>query len=342
MMPLLFPLGNYYLMGARYFGGWRPFVAGTLLVAVLYWFSVVVLTVAVRWAVRRFPHLWQAVPRTITMLALVGGLTAGLAVLDVWVYSLVPATGVRFTRAAVEPILVLGALFAVFLCLALSIFYSYGQWDRHQADNDELKRANLQHQFDTLKRQLNPHFLFNSLNSLSLLIGEDPAQAEQFVDDLARVYRYLLQAGPNARPRTAADAAHELVPLQGELAFIRTYASLLRARYGDGLRINVWVPPGFATHYLPHLSLQAVIDHVIQHNVMLPKTPLVITITAHSEGLLRIQHNRQQKTIRLETNQNGFAQLETKYHLLGQQRLRVEQTEQHTAVLLPLLNSCEL
>jgi hypothetical protein len=340
MMPLLFPLGNYYFIGPRYFAELRTFVAGTLVVAGLYWFSIVVLTVAVRWAVARLPQQWQAVSRTLTMLGVVGGLTAGLAVFDVWVYSLAPATGVRFSWAAVRPIWVLGAVFDVFLCLAMSVFYSYAQWNRHQTENEELKRANVQQQFDALKRQLNPHFLFNSLNSLSLLIGDDPARAEEFVDNLAKVYRYLLLAGPQAGRAPGAPAdAHELVPLQGELAFIRTYALLLRARYGRSLRLNVWVPPGFGTQYLPHLSLQAVVDYAIQHNVMLPKTPLVITITADGEGTLRIQHNRQPKAIRLETSELAFSHLQAKYELLSDRPVRIEQTEQHIAVLLPLLGS---
>ncbi len=341
MMPVLFPLGNYYFIGPAYFREPAKFWSSTALVCLLYWFSIVVLTLAVRWVVARFPHLWQALPRMLTGLGLVGGLTAGLAVFDVWAYSLVPATGVHFSWAAVQPIWVLGALFDVFLCLALSVFYSYGQWRHQLVTNEQLKRDTLQQQFDTLKRQLNPHFLFNSLNSLSLLIGDDPGRAEQFVDNLAQVYRYLLQASPstpcNTRP-AEPPGQPGLVPLQAELDFARTYAALLSARYGDGLRIEQRVPPLPPAFFLPHLSLQAVIDHAVQHHVMLPHTPLVITITA---SLLHehvcVQHNHQPKAIRLEVSVDGLANLRAAYELLTSEPVRITQTAQQVAVLLPLL-----
>ncbi len=334
MMPVLFPLGNYYFIGPAYFREAAKFWSGTVLVCGLYWFSIVVLTIAVRWVIGRYPHLWQALPRMLTGLALVGGLTAVLAVLDVWAYSVVPATGVRFSWAAVQPIWVLGALFDAFLCLTLSVFYSYGQWHRHLAANAQLKRATLQQQFDTLKRQLNPHFLFNSLNSLSLLIGDDPGRAEQFVDDLARVYRYLLQATPSD---DKAPAQHELVPLQAELTFASTYATLLQARYGPSLRIELQVPAPLPPLYLPHLSLQAVIDHAIQHNVMLAKMPLVITIAVPlPRDEVCICYSRQPKSIRLETSSLLSNLLDT-YTLLACEPVQIAETEQQTTIRLPLL-----
>ena len=339
MMPLLFPLGNYYFIGPAYFREPAKFWSGTALVCLLYWGSIVVLTLAVRWVVGRFPHLWQALPRMLTGLGLVGGLTGGLAVLDVAAYSAVPATGVRFSWAAVQPIWALGALFDVFLCLALSVFYSYGQWRHQLLGNEQLKRDTLQQQFDTLKRQLNPHSLFNSLTSLSLLIGDDPGRAEQFVNNLAQVYRYLLQApaptpcdGPAPPP-----SQRELVPVPAELGFARIYAELLSARYGDGLRIELHVP-ALPPLYLPHLSLQAVIDHVVQHHVMLPQAPLVITITAsllHEQ--LCIRHNHQPKAIRLEATTDSLATLRATYELLSSRRVGITETEQQVTVLLPLL-----
>jgi LytS/YehU family sensor histidine kinase len=275
-------------------------------------------------------------PRTLTMVPVVSTLILGLAVAVVWLYSLVPALKVPFSWQVVRPMGALGFCFGVFMCLALSVFYTHSQWNRDQVLNEQLKRNILQNQFDSLKRQLNPHFLFNSLNSLSQLIGDDRARAEQFVDNLARVYRYLLQTGPDA---TAGGVVGRLVPLQAELAFIRTYAKLLRARYGESLHIKLWVPPAFSVRYLPHLSLQAVVDHAIQHNVMLPKKPLVIAITPDQEGVLRIQHNRQPKAIRVEAHHAGLEQLRVKYDLLCGECVRVEQTEQFVAVLLPLFSS---
>ncbi|QJW92344.1 histidine kinase [Spirosoma taeanense] len=326
MMPVLFPLGNYYFIGLRYFRDPVTFAVGTALVCGLYWLSIVVLTLAVKQVIRWFPDVRQALPRTLVMLAVVGGLTVVLAIFDVWTYSLIPVTGVRFTWAAVQPIWILGFIFDVFLCIALSVFYTYAQWKTYQTENEQLKRTALQHQFDTLKGQLSPHFLFNSLNSLSSLIGDDPARAEQFVDDLSKVYRYLLQAGN-----------HQWISLQAELRFITIYAGLLQTRYGSSLRIEQQVARAYLERSLPPLSLQTLIDNAIKHNVMLTNKPLLITISTTTDGELRVQNNRQQKTIRVETSQSGLANLLAKYRLIGNESVRIEQTDTDFTVTLPLL-----
>ena len=187
MMPILFPVGNYFFIGPRYFSDSQVFIGGTLLVFVLYWLSIATLTIAIRLVIYRFPEMQQTVSRTTVMLLVVGTLTVGLAILDVFLFHLFPIFQTPFDWPTVRAILILGLIFDICLCTVLNVFYTYSKWQENQTESEQLKRVAVQTQLDTLKSQVNPHFLFNCLNSLSSLISEDPAVAERFVDEMSKV-----------------------------------------------------------------------------------------------------------------------------------------------------------
>ncbi|GAB3274196.1 hypothetical protein GCM10027347_46960 [Larkinella harenae] len=326
MMPILFPIGNYYFIGPRYFSDWRVFGIGTAIIFLLYWLSVFTLTVAVRWVINRYPDAHRSTHRTLVMLFMVGGLTIGLALLDVFAYSLFPSLGVRFSWSAVRPILILGLIFDLCFCVALNVFYTYNQWHRDQTENEQLRQATLQHQLDTLKMKINPHFLFNSLTSLSSLIGEDQELAEKFVDQLSKVYRYLLQA--NTR---------ELVNLQTELEFVGNYANLLQTRYPASLRIDQATDAMLLDHLLPPLTLQILIDNAIKHNVMSASRPLFIDIQTTPTGRLMVRNNLQRKAVKMDLSQAKLATLMDKYRQMNRGEVQVLVSDTHFEVLLPLL-----
>ncbi|GAB3938505.1 hypothetical protein GCM10028804_61690 [Larkinella terrae] len=328
MMPILFPIGNYYFVGPRYFSDWRVFVLGTAVVCVLYWVSVIALTLAVRGVINRYPDVQRATLRTLIMLTTVGLLTVALAVLDVFTYSLFPILGVSFTWEAIRPILILGLIFDLCFCVALNVFYTYNQWHRDQTENELLRQATLQHQLDTLKMKINPHFLFNSLTSLSSLIGEDQQLAEAFVDRLSKVYRYLLQA--NTR---------ELVSLQTELDFIANYASLLQTRYGSSLQVDQSADAVFLDHVLPPLTLQSLIDNALKHNSMSAAKPLSIAIETTPDGRLVVRNNVQRKVTKMDVSPSKLADLMAKYRQLSREEVQVDETATHFGVSIPLLVS---
>lgn len=326
MMPILFPIGNYYFVGPRYFSEWSVFLLGTGVIFWLYWFSVITLTVAVRWVIRQFPDVQRATHRTLVMLAVVGLLTVALAVLDVLTYSLFPTLGVPFSWQSIRPILILGLIFDLCFCVALNVFYTYNQWHSDQTENEQLRQATLQHQLDTLKMKINPHFLFNSLTSLSSLIGEDQERAEKFVDQLSKVYRYLLQA--NTR---------DLISLQNELDFVSNYTDLLLTRYGASLRIELTSDSAFLDRFLPPLSIQTLIDNSIKHNSMSPARPLSILIQTTQEGHLLVRNSLQRKTVKMDLSQARLGSLMEKYRRLNHE-VQVIETETHFEVSLPLLS----
>ncbi|GAB4018899.1 sensor histidine kinase [Spirosoma koreense] len=346
LVPVLFPLANYYFIGASYFTDLKSFLAGTFLASGLYALSVLLLTFTVQWAIRHFPGMQQTVARTLTMLACMGSLTIALGVTYVWVYSLFPITGVRFSWLVVRPIWVVGLISDAFLCVSLGLFYTYGQWKLELQEDEQLQRQALQSQYDKLKGQLNPHFLFNALNSLSVLIGEEPKQAEQFVDKMARVYRYMLQSGRSPErvrdgyePAAATREHNELVTVQAELEFINLYADLLQVRYQQSLRIDRLIDCNnlYLNHYLLPLSLLTLVDNAVKHNTMSTSKPLVISIEITAGGWLQVTNTRQLKTIRLETIRAGLVSLMARYDLVSQRAVVVEATDTYFRVALPLL-----
>jgi hypothetical protein len=326
MMPVLFPIGNWFFVGSRFFNDWRVFAAGTALVFVLYWLSIFALTYAVRTVIRWFPEARQAVRRTLVMFGVVCALTVVLATFDVWAYSLFPIFGTRFDLDTVGDILALGLVFDLFLCLVLNIIYTYARWQQHQTEKEALRRTAMQNQLDALKSQINPHFLFNSLNSLSSLISEDGPQAERFVDEMAKVYRYLLQA--NTQERT---------PLAAELRFLRSYAYLLETRYGNSLRIEVEPSLRDLDAEVPPQTLQILIDNAIRHNATLPESPLVIEVRRATLGEALVVRNNLQRKTRMLQGEGGLSELRAKYNLLGDYALTVRETAAHFIVQLPLL-----
>lgn len=328
MMPVLFPLGNYFFIGPRYFQHLPTFLAGTVVVFVLYWVSILILTVVVRRVIARFPDVRQTRSRLLTMMLVMALLTSVLAIFDVWLYSAVPDTGVQFSWKTVQVIWVTGGVFDILLCTILGLVYTIEQWKQNATETERLQQVVLQQQFDVLKGQVNPHFLFNSLSSVSALIGEDNVLAERFVDDLARVYRYTLKA-----------SNRDLVTLTDELAFLHTYAELLRVRYGECIRIELPPDLPMSASYVPPLSLQTLIDNAIKHNSMSVRRPLEIRVDLVSGPGIRVMNTRQRKRRVLDTSANNLTNLTAKYGHLTRQPVYVSEAEGTFCVVLPLLQS---
>src|SRR5207302_10574389 len=132
--------------------------------------------------------------------------------------------------------------------------------------------------------QINPHFLFNSLSSLSSLIADDHKRAEKFVDELASVYRYLLQTNEK-----------ELTTLAKELEFINAYFHLLKTRFSDGIQMELNVDNKYDDFLLPPLTLQILLENAVKHNVILPDKPLIIKVYTDEADNLIVLNNLQKK-----------------------------------------------
>ncbi|WES96388.1 2TM domain-containing protein [Chryseobacterium arthrosphaerae] len=187
------------------------------------------------------------------------------------------------------------------------------------------KSANAQ--FESLKNQLDPHFLFNSLNVLSSLIDENPQQAQKFTASMSKIYRYVLE-----------QKDKELVTVEDEIEFAKTYCDLLKTRFEGSVDFIFDVQKEDYRKYVVPLSLQLLLENCIKHNFATSSRPLVIRI--FSEGdILCIENNLQVREQIKESSGIGLANIVQRYSLLTKRNVFIEKSEDYFKVKLPMLAS---
>jgi two-component system LytT family sensor kinase len=321
----------YLLWGHAYFSSWAMFLGISIFMQASASLSTVIVAGLTGWTYRRYPEPEQA-RRRLTLnsigLVLMGiSLTSG----GLWLFDAVHLFGFRYNPRLGPWIVVLSVVLDLLLVGFFEIAFAFRQWENKQLETKQLEQQQLQRQLTEIKQKVNPHFLFNSLNSLSVLISEDPARAEQFVDELAKVYRYQLQAYRNSQ----LPATESLVPIEAELRHLQTYAHLLRTRYGTGLELRI-APSTWPGGALLPLTLQLLVDHAIQHNSITPARPLRIDIQPAS-GHVRVQHTRHARSTRIPTGPDTLVALQERYQLLGPAHaLTITEDATHCNVLVPL------
>jgi PAS domain S-box-containing protein len=190
----------------------------------------------------------------------------------------------------------------------------------------KVQKENLQTRFDVLKQQVNPHFLFNSLNVLTSLIKLEPDLAEKFTEQLAKVYRYVLENKDN-----------ELVALATELDFLESYVFLLNIRFTDKLRVNINIPADQKHAEVIPLAVQLLIENAIKHNSMSKKSPLVIDIFVDDKCNLNVINNLQEREARITSTGIGLKNIENRYKLLNNSEPEFFKTESQFIARIPLI-----
>ncbi|WP_345270883.1 sensor histidine kinase [Nibrella viscosa] len=191
----------------------------------------------------------------------------------------------------------------------------------------KLKQEMTEMQMRALQAQISPHFLFNSLNSLSSLITDDPDKAEQFVDEMSSVYRYLLQANDR-----------ELTTVSTEISFINSYYHLLKTRYGQGIHLDLAIGDSVRERLLPPLTLQLLVENAVKHNIVSADQPLHIRIATDQADSLIVSNNLQRKpNSRLNSTRKGLLNITEKYKLLNQPAIEIEETSDTFRVVVPLI-----
>ncbi|WP_294311582.1 2TM domain-containing protein [uncultured Chryseobacterium sp.] len=187
------------------------------------------------------------------------------------------------------------------------------------------KSANAQ--FESLKNQLDPHFLFNSLNVLSSLIDENPKQAQKFTASMSKIYRYVLE-----------QKDKELVTVEDELEFAKTYCDLLKTRFEDSVDFVFDVKKDDYRRFVVPLSLQLLLENCIKHNFATSSKPLVIKIFSENDTLC-IENNLQVREQIKESSGIGLANIVQRYALLTKKNVFIEKSEDYFKVKLPVLSS---
>ena len=236
------------------------------------------------------------------LLAAVIGSAPGAA-LTAAVHALAPyADGLL--KNVVNNALIAGVL-NVIIMAGLEAFMASRRTAEERRRAEVLERENAEIRFTLLKTQLNPHFLFNSLNVLSSLIGRDPARAQQFVDEFAAAYRYILEV---------IDLP--LVGLRRELAFVRSYLYLQSLRFTDAVHVDIEVATDQLDLLVPPLAVQTVVENAFKHNRATAEAPLHITIAAR-DGLLIVRNNLQLRSAGTHSTGIGLNNLRRRFDHLG-------------------------
>jgi hypothetical protein len=186
------------------------------------------------------------------------------------------------------------------------------------------KSANAQ--FESLKNQLDPHFLFNSLNVLSSLIDENPGQAQKFTASMSKIYRYVLE-----------QKDKELVTVEDEIEFAKIYCDLLKTRFEDSVNFEFHVDKEYLKKFVVPLSLQLLLENCIKHNLATSSKPLLIRIFTDGDTLC-IENNLQIREQIKESAGIGLANIVQRYSLLTKKNVFIEKSEDYFKVKLPILN----
>ena len=191
----------------------------------------------------------------------------------------------------------------------------------------EREKANIaQYRYLKLKRQVNPHFLFNSLNILDCLVCEEKTeQASSYIHKLAGIYRYMLKS-----------EEEEVVSLRDELVFVQLYLDLLKERFPEGFDVTIDVPEEVMARFVPPCSIQLLIENITKHNAVSADIPLTIKVVAEGESI-RVSNNIVPKITKATSTGLGQKYIRQLYLDLSGKDIEIEKTETEYCVTLPLL-----
>jgi two-component system LytT family sensor kinase len=203
--------------------------------------------------------------------------------------------------------------------------YFIDRWKDSHVMAERLEKEKAQVQFDNLKNQLNPHFLFNALTSLNSLISDNPALASQFLQHMSKVYRYVLQ-----------NKDKNFVTLRTEFEFIQNYVFLATTRFSQGLVVKFNISDSLWDKAIVPVTLQILIENALKHNVMDAQRPLTIEIFT-TNSCLTVSNTLQLRKLVESSNKQGLDNLRSLYRFLTDHPVEVIQDENRFMVKIPLL-----
>lgn len=223
--------------------------------------------------------------------------------------------------------IIYATLINLFLHLVNAILFFFREYRRQWSEAEELRRNSEQAQVQLIKSQINPHFLFNNLNVLSGMVIKNNPEANHFIEEFSKVYRYILN-----------NQEKELVPLSSELEFIQPYIFLLRTRFENSLQVSINIPEHYKNCHVVPASLQMLIENAIKHNIVSSQRPLHIDIHANGNQTLIVSNNLQpRQAVEEPSTRIGLQNIMKRYELISGRNVVVKKTEGVFEVTLPLL-----
>ncbi len=220
---------------------------------------------------------------------------------------------------------VVAILITFFVTLSLYAIHFYKAFNENKVKEQKIIAGTASAKYESLKNQIDPHFLFNSLNVLSSLIEENPDNAQRFTTSLSKVYRYVLE-----------QKDKDLVSVDEELSFAKTYMNLLKMRFENSLTYEIPTQELNPEFKVVPLSLQLLLENTVKHNIVSEQKPLHIKIYIENNYLV-IENNLQKKEVLQDRKGVGLQNIIDRYALISKKKMIIEQTENQFIVKLPIL-----
>lgn len=326
ILPLIVVFINVLLFNERFFLEPRLLFGSGLLVLIIMaaaWFGFTWIAVTVR---NRLPQASQRLQRlgvTIVLIAIVQALVITFFFRG---YSYLRLFGYELNESKYYWALSVIFFLNILTTLIHEGLDSFERWKATVVETEQLKKAYMESQLLGLKSQVNPHFLFNSLNSLSSLIVEDEDKAERFLNELTKVYRYLLRGNDE-----------QLVSLETELQFIQSFFYLIKARYGDSISLKITVPESKYNKFVFPFVLQTLFEYGFNANSLSRDKPLKFVIGVE-DGHLAISNNLQLKHQSVQPSEAAFDNLKEKYKLVCNEEPEKICVDNVCTIRVPLLS----
>lgn len=216
----------------------------------------------------------------------------------------------------------------IMACLVTSscyIIYLIRRQQQVSVENEQLHAENIRNQYEVLKNQLNPHMLFNSLNTLRSLVRENQDKAQDYIQELSRVLRYTLQGNES-----------QSVSLREEMEFVSAYIFLLKMRFENNLQFDIQIDKAYEEYRIPPMSVQILIENAVKHNEISNRKPLTIHITTDRESNLSVSNAIQPKWTATPGTGIGLVNLAKRYRLLFKKEIQITEDKEFT-VSIPLI-----
>jgi sensor histidine kinase YesM len=211
--------------------------------------------------------------------------------------------------------------------IVYALLYSYQHYAVAQIENLQNERKQLELQFEALKGQVSPHYLFNSLNTISSLIFKDPPSAEQFIRRLALTYQYIL-----------STQHKQYVLLKEEVEFVKSYYYLLRIRFQQQLDVEINLPSGIMNSKIPPLTLQMLVENAVKHNTLATDKKLLIYITAQDNTYLKVINTKTSAVDNVASFRIGLENIRKRYQFFTDAGIEVKDDDKFT-VSLPVIHN---
>ena len=214
------------------------------------------------------------------------------------------------------------------LTMMISLIYAsvsfFIEWKENLLRSQKLEKANLEARYETLINQVNPHFLFNSLNTLMMLVNDNP-KASRYVESISEIMRYMLHSRDK-----------EVVMLNDELTVAKEYVYIQQTRFGERFQVHFDVPEKYHNYLIPPLVLQMLLENTLKHNVASKENPLLVQVFVTTEQYVVVQNNVKSKTDKETSTGIGLDNIHNRYKYLSGKDIIVNRENDNFKVMLPL------